>query len=158
MLDQLTDPQRRVLAQLQGDLPDGPEPYDEWAARAGLTTEEFLAVAQGLIEAGVVRKVCALVNHRRAGFLANAMCVWQVPAERVDEAGRRIAAFTEVTHCYRRPVCGAWPYALFCMVHAPTREQCEAVARRIAEAIEPTAWRILYSTRELKKRSVRLAP
>ena len=157
MLDQLTDIQRRVLGQLQGDLPDGPEPYDEVARRVGLSTDVFVSVAWRLVEMGVVRKVSALVNHRRAGFLANAMCVWDVPPHRVDEAGRIIAGFAEVTHCYRRPVSDAWPYALFCMVHGRTREQCEGVARRIAQAVQPAAWRILYSTRELKKRSARVA-
>jgi DNA-binding Lrp family transcriptional regulator len=156
MSQQLTERQRKVLSELQGDLPEGLQPYDVLAVRAGMPVDEFLAVSRELLASGYVRKVAALVNHRRAGFVANAMCVWQVPPDRVEEAGRTIASFDEVTHCYQRPVGEAWPYALFAMVHARTREECEQVARRIADAVEPTSYRILYSTRELKKRSLRL--
>ncbi len=157
MLHRLTETQRKVLGLLQGDLPDGPEPYDVLARGIGLPVEEFLTVARGLIQAGYLRKVSALINHYQAGFQANAMCVWDIAAERVDDAGETMASFDEVTHCYRRPVSEKWPYALFCMVHRRSREECEAIARRIAEAINPTDYHVIYSTRELKKRSIRLS-
>ncbi len=152
----LTKTEKKVLDALQGDLPDGGEPFDLCAERAGLAVEEFIQIARGLLRGGVLRKVCALVNHVQAGFQANAMCVWNVPAERVDEAGQLMAGFDEVTHCYRRQVSDEWPYALFSMVHGRSREQCAEVARRIARAVDPLDYRIIYSTRELKKRSLRL--
>jgi len=154
----LTENQRKVLDLLQGDLPDGPRPFDALAERAGIPPESFLQLARELIQAGYIRKVSALVNHYEAGFRANAMCVWHLPPERVDQAGETMAAFDEVTHCYRRPVSDEWPYPLFCMVHGRTREACEKVAARIAEAVNPTDYQIIYSTRELKKRSIRLPP
>lgn len=147
--------QKAVLAQLQGDLPDGPEPYDAMAKRAGLPVDEFLATARGLVESGVLRRVSALVNHIRAGFGASAMCVWEVPPERVAQAGRLMAAFDEVTHCYQRPTSPGWPYALYAMVHGRTREESASIARRIADAVRPVSYRLLFSVRELKKRSLR---
>ena len=83
------------------------------------------------------------------------MCVWQVPPERVTEAGRIMAGFDEVTHCYERPTSPEWPYALYTMVHGRTREESESIARRIADAVQPLSYRLLYSLRELKKRSLR---
>ena len=157
MPHRLTETQRKVLGLLQGDLPDGLEPYDVLARRIGLPVEEFLTVVRGLIQAGYLRKVSALINHYQAGFQANAMCVWDIPAERVDGAGETMASFDEVTHCYRRPVSEEWPYALFCMVHGRTRQECEQVAGRIAAAVGPTDYHIIYSTRELKKNSFRLS-
>jgi siroheme decarboxylase len=157
MTPALTPVQKRVLELLQGDLPDGPAPYDILAARAGMTADEFLREARALLAEGRLRKVCALLHHRVAGFHANAMCVWALPEARVDSAGEIMAGFAEVTHCYRRPVSERWPYALFCMIHGRTRESCESVAGRIAVAIHPTDYRLIYSTRELKKQSLRLS-
>jgi len=154
-VSQLTETQRTVLAALQGDLPEGPEPYDVLAGRAGMPVDEFLAVARELVEAGFLRRVSALVNHVQAGFRANAMCVWDVPPDRVEEAGRIMAGFDEVTHCYQRPVSPEWPYALYCMVHGRARDETTAVVHRIAEAVQPTDFQIIYSVRELKKRSLR---
>ena len=104
----LTDMQKNILQLLQDDLPEGPAPYDALAARAGVTVEQFLEVARTLIAEGRLRKVCGLLHHRAVGFEANAMCVWALPPERIDFAGQIIAAFPEVTHCYRRPVSERW--------------------------------------------------
>ena len=156
MLRELTETQKNVLRELQGDLPDSPEPYDVMAERVGISTEEFISVAEGLIQSGYLRKLCALVNHLQAGFSANAMCVWRVPPERVEEAGEAIAGFEEVTHCYSRPVSEEWAYAIFSMIHGRSKQECEQVARRIANAVNPLDYRMIYSTRELKKRSLRL--
>ena len=85
------------------------------------------------------------------------MCVWNIPADRVDDAGRVIAGFDEVTHCFRRPVSDMWPYAIFCMIHGRVREESGSVAQRIAEAVKPIDYRLLYSTVELKKCSAKLS-
>jgi DNA-binding Lrp family transcriptional regulator len=155
-IPRMTDTQRKVLGALQGDLPDDPEPYDILAQRLGMPVGEFLKVARGLVQAGCLRKVSALVNHLQAGFQANAMCVWKLAPERMDGAGETIAAFDEVTHCYQRPATDEWPYALFCMVHAGSRKACEDIARKIARVVNPIEYRVIYSTRELKKDSLRL--
>ena len=150
---ELTDTQEKVLDLLQGDLPDGLEPYDALAGRAGLPVETFLATARELIQCGCFRRISALVNHGQVGFPANALCVWQVPDGREDEAGRAMAAFTAVTHCYRRPVLGGWPYAIFCTIHGRKRAACEETARQIADRVDPISYRVIFGAHELKKRS-----
>ena len=153
---ELTGTQEKVLDLLQGDLPDGLEPYDALAERAGLPVETFLAAARELIQSGCLRRMSALVNHGQVGFPANALCVWQVPDGRADEAGRAIASFTAVTHCYRRPVSADWPYAIFSAIHGRKRAACEETARAIAEKVDPTAYRVIFGVRELKKGNRRL--
>ncbi len=152
----LTETQEKVLDLLQGDLPDGLQPYDALAERAGLPVETFLATAKELLQCGYVRRISALVNHSQIGFRANAMCVWQVPAGHEDEAGRAIAGFTAVTHCYRRPVSDDWPYAIFSTIHGRNRAACEETARQIADRVDPIAHLVIFTERELKKGSRRL--
>jgi len=153
---ELTATQEKVLDLLQGDIPDGLEPYDALAARAGLPVETFLATAGELIQCGCFRRISALINHGQVGFRANALCVWQVPAGREDEAGRAIAGFMAVTHCYRRPVSDEWPYAIFSTIHGRNRAACEETARQIAEKVDPIAYRVICRVCELKKGSLRL--
>jgi DNA-binding Lrp family transcriptional regulator/thiosulfate reductase cytochrome b subunit len=152
----LTETQEKVLDLLQGDLPDGLEPYDALAERAGLPVETFLATARELIQCGCFRRISALVNHGQLGFRANALCVWQVPVGHEDEAGRAIAGFSAVTHCYRRPVSDDWPYAIFSTIHGPNRAACEETARQIAEKVDPIAHCVIFTVRELKKGTRRL--
>ena len=152
----LTETQEKVLDLLQGDLPDGLEPYDALAERAGLPVETFLATAKELLQCGCFRRISALVNHGQIGFRANAMCVWQVPVGHEDEAGRAIAGFAAVTHCYRRPISDDWPFAIFSTIHGRNRAACEEIARQIADKVDPIAHLVIFTERELKKGSRRL--
>src|SRR3972149_1292430 len=81
-----------------------------------------------------MRRLAGLLTHRRAGFGANAMAVWALPASRGGAAGRPRAGLAAVPHCYERPTFPDWPYALFSMVHGRTREACEATIAAIAGA------------------------
>lgn len=145
---------RRLIAVMQGDVPMVERPFAEVGRQAGLTEDDVLRRLARFREAGWMRRVAATLYHRRAGFTANAMSVWQVPADRADEAGAAMAAFAEVSHCYRRPTSPDWPYSLYAMIHGRTPEDCRRVAEAMAEAVHPEAYDLLFSTREFKKTSM----
>jgi hypothetical protein len=82
------------------------------------------------------------------------MAVWKVPEEELDDLGPRMAAFSAVSHCYRRPTYPDWPYSIFTMVHARSKEACEEAIAAIAEdtgITDPDRRAVLYSTYEFKK-------
>ena len=84
-------------------------------------------------ERGLLRRVAAILYHRRAGFSANGMGVWKVPDEQILEIGRRMAAVRGISHCYQRPTYEDWPYSVFTMAHGRSKEECDAVLDAIAE-------------------------
>ena len=102
-----------------------------------------------------MRRFSAVLHHRKAGFKANAMAVWNVPPERSEEVGRIMASSPWVTHCYERPTFPDWPYSHFSMVHATTKKECQAAVKEISESTGITDYKLLYSTREYKKTRVR---
>jgi len=149
-----TPEDRRLIEILQRDLPAAPRPFDPWAEEAGMTTAELLAAAERFVERAYMRRFAAVLNHRRAGFGANGMAVWRVPEDELEEVGPRMAAFKAVSHCYRRPTYPDWPYSIFTMVHARSKEACEQAIAAIAEETgitEPDRRAVLYSTYEFKK-------
>ncbi len=146
---------KRFIRELQKDIEVVSEPFDEPAKRLGVSVEEYLARAKYYESIGVMRRFAAILRHRNAGFIANGMIVWIVPEARVDEVGTLLASFPQVTHCYRRPTYPDWPYNLYSMVHARSREVCEGIAREFASRIGIDEYRILFSTREFKKERVR---
>lgn len=139
---------------LQRDMPIVGRPFAEGARSLGLTEEELLDRARALLEEGVMRRFAAVLRHKGAGFLANGMACWVVPEARIDEVGRMLAASPRVSHCYRRPTSPDWPYALFSMVHARSRRQCEAIVADLSRQTEISDYLILYSTKEYKKQRV----
>jgi DNA-binding Lrp family transcriptional regulator len=152
----LTDFERDIVLVMQGDLTLVERPFQGMAAQLGVTEQRLLAAARALDQRGVMRRFSAVLKHRRAGFTANGMGCWELPEERIPEAGQAAAAFAAVSHCYQRPAYPPeWPYNLFTMVHGRTREEVEEIVSRIRGEIDPLQHTILYSQKEYKKERVR---
>jgi DNA-binding Lrp family transcriptional regulator len=143
---------KAVVRATQGDLPVQREPYVAAAAELGITQEKLLDHLAGMQERNLLRRVAAILFHRRAGFSANGMGVWQVPEDRIAEVGPRMAAFRGISHCYQRPTYPDWPYALFTMAHGRSKEECDGILDAIEAEIDCIEGRsTLYSSTEFKK-------
>jgi DNA-binding Lrp family transcriptional regulator len=142
---------RQVVRATQGDMPVVPEPYAPAAAELGVPQAELLAHLEGMRERRLLRRVAAILFHRRAGFSANGMGVWRVPDERIGELGPRMASFRGISHCYQRPTYEDWPYSVFTMAHGRSKEECDAILDAIADDTGIEDRSTLYSSTEFKK-------
>jgi DNA-binding Lrp family transcriptional regulator len=140
-----------VIRALQGDMPVCPEPYARAAAEVGMAEGEFLAHLARMQERGLLRRVAAILYHRRAGFSANGMGVWQVPEEQITQIGKQMASVRGISHCYQRPTYEDWPYSVFTMAHGRSKEECDAILDAIAEQTGICERATLYSSTEFKK-------
>ncbi len=140
-----------VIRATQGDMPVVAEPYAPAAERLGMDVERLLEHMQGMHERGLLRRVAAILYHRRAGFSANGMGVWKVPQQQIGELGPRMASFRGVSHCYERPTYEDWPYSVFTMAHGRSKDECDAVLDAIAEQTGIHERATLYSSTEFKK-------
>jgi DNA-binding Lrp family transcriptional regulator len=140
-----------VIRALQGDMPVIEEPYAPAAAALGVSQRRLLEHLAGMQERGLLRRVAAILYHRRAGFSANGMGVWKVPDERILEVGARMAAVRGISHCYQRPTYEDWPYSVFTMAHGRSKQECDAVLEAIARQTGIEERATLYSSTEFKK-------
>lgn len=144
-----------IICKVQGDIPIVPEPYKQMAEELGISQEELLDKISKFSKSGIMRRFGAILNHRNAGYKANAMVVWNVPEKKVKEATDIMITFQEVSHCYKRPTSVRWPYNIFTMIHGDTRNRCEEVIEKISNLININDYNILYSVHEFKKVSMR---
>ena len=143
---------RAVIRATQGDLPLRTRPYAPAAAALRVSEEQLLEHMRGMVERGLLRRVAAILFHRRAGFSANGMGVWQVPADRIADVGPRMAAFRGISHCYERPTYADWPFQIFTMAHGRSKAQCDAILDAIERDVGCVEQRAtLYSSTEFKK-------
>jgi len=142
-----------VIRTLQGPMKPVERPYDEAADELGMSTAELLDHLGGMVERKLLRRVAAILFHRRAGFSANGMGVWKVPEDEIMEVGGRMASFRGISHCYQRPTYADWPYSVFTMAHGRSKEECDAILDSIAEecGMGPDDRATLYSSTEYKK-------
>ena len=152
---EITERDKEFIRELQKDLPTIPEPFKELADNLGITTKELFAKAKEYENIGVMRRYAAILRHRDAGFTANGMVVWHVPEDKIDNVGAKLAAFPQVSHCYRRPVYPDWRFNLFSMIHARTLQAAEKMAVEMSETIGVKDYQILFSSREFKKERVK---
>ncbi|MDX6584060.1 MAG: siroheme decarboxylase [Solirubrobacterales bacterium] len=142
-----------VIRALQGPMEVVDRPYDEAAAEAEMTTDELLGHLQAMVERKILRRVAAILYHRRAGFSANGMGVWKVPDEKILDVGTRMSAVRGISHCYERPTYADWPYSVFTMAHGRSKEECDAILQSIADEhdLHGPDRATLYSSTEFKK-------
>lgn len=150
----------RIVRATQAGLALVAEPYRAIADAVGLPQEEVLARLRAMLEDGRIRRIGAVPNHYALGYTANAMTVWDVADDAVDELGARVGALAFVSHCYRRARrLPHWRYNLFAMVHgrsrADTAGSIAAIRNLLSRALRASD--VLYSTRILKKTGLRLA-
>jgi len=142
-----------VIRALQGPMEVRPDAYAPAAQELGIPVARMLEHLEGMIERKLLRRVAAILFHRRAGFSANGMGVWKVPEDQIMELGPRMAAVRGVSHCYRRPTYPDWPYSVFTMAHGRSKEECDAVLDGVGAVcgLGGDDRSTLYSSTEFKK-------
>ena len=148
---ELTPLHVKVIQKAQYDTPVVSEPFRGIIEALEIDYDTFFATLQELQDSGVMRRFATILNHRKAGFNANAMVVWDVDEQEGESIGKNAAAFSAVSHCYLRPKYANWPYNLFTMVHGKTTEQTDAIIEEMAKEIPAKKHKKLYSSREFKK-------
>lgn len=150
---------RRLLAALEHGLALVHRPYLDLAERTGIDENAVLSRIARLIAAGIITRFGFIVRHRRLGYNANAMCVWNLGDGDVDSVGELFARQDYVTLCYRRPRrLPDWPYNLFCMIHGRDRETVMRQVGLLGALGGPAAHNptVLFSRRCFMQRGTRL--
>ncbi len=147
----LSELDRKIINNFPQDLPLVQKPFDLISAQLSLEVNELLAQCRSLQQRGIMRRFGASISHYKVGFSANAMACWKVPLALIEVAGKKIATFSKVSHCYQRQPTPSWHYNLFAMLHSYSKEDCQEVTKQISEQIGINEYELLFSLREFKK-------
>jgi DNA-binding Lrp family transcriptional regulator len=142
----------KLIKYLQEDINLVLQPFDKIVKQLNISYEQLQQEVKKLQDGGYLRRFASILYHKNAGFNANAMVVWELD-ENTDQiqAGQKVAQFSKVSHCYLRPTYPNWPYSLFSMIHAKTKQEVDEVVNDIIQEINPKSYKYLYSTKEFKK-------
>ena len=151
---ELDENQKRILSKLQDELDVIAEPFDFLCSEV-LERQEVLRIIAELIDKGVIRRIAAVLDHRKLGFVANVLFACKVPQDKIVEAGKRLARFGIVSHCYERKTFRDWPYNLFAMMHGRSMGEIQHVINKFVEAEKIDSFELLPTAAELKKRPVK---
>ena len=145
---------KQVLSGLQQGIDVVSRPFDG-LGDAGAAHASPVSLLVELNALGVLRRIAAVVNHHKLGYTTNVLFAVEAPPASVVEAGRSLARFRAVSHCYERKTFEGWPYNLFAMLHARSPAQIERTVREFAAAADVRSYCLLPTVAELKKQPVR---
>ncbi len=146
---------RMIINELQQDLALVSTPFARMSERLEMNEDDFLSQSQSLITRGIIRRYGAAINHRKAGYAANAMTCWHAPADKVEEIGTKLASLRQVSHCYERKTNPLWRYNIFAMIHSNSKVACQEIAEKVCAETGLTDYTLLLSTTEYKKTRIR---
>lgn len=141
---ELTADQRQALRLLQEDI----------ALTQSPLSPDLLKIAQELSDKGVIRRIAAVLDHRKLGYTVNVMLATVVEKARMDAAGKAMASRAAVSHCYQRKTFAGWPYNMFAMIHAGRMEDVQRFIDELAEEYRICDYALLPTVREFKKKPV----
>lgn len=145
---------KKIIKRLQEDIPLTTHPYKDMAKELDMDEDELISRIKKYSETGILKRISAILDHRQVGFKANAMVVWKVNSEDVNFIGKYMTSIPEVSHCYERISYSFWDYNLYTMIHEKNIEKCNKIIQHISDTTGITDYKVLYSTRELKKTSM----
>ncbi len=151
----LTEKDYQLIASIQDGLPLVSHPYAEIGRQLGMGEGEVICRIGEMHKKGIIKRMGVVVRHRELGYTANAMVVWDVPDERLDEVGSMLGSQHGITLCYQRPRrLPEWPYNLFCMIHGLSRSAVLAsIEQMVSELkLEEINYQVLFSGRRFKQR------
>jgi DNA-binding Lrp family transcriptional regulator len=151
----LSDIDKSIVRQLQGDIPIVEDPFKVLSAELNISEEEYLEITKNLLNNCIIRRFGVVLNHQKVGFSFNPMCVWIIPEDKIQELGLLMASVKEVSHCYHRPTFEGWNYNVFTMIHGKSQEECEEIVSRLSDLTGINDFKLIYSMKELKKSSMK---
>ena len=151
-MEKLTVEEIKVARLIQLDISLAARPFGQIGRACDLSEEEVLNIIRHLLQKGYIRRFGAILRHQKAGYTKNALIIWAVPPDQIENAGKILAAFPFISHLYERNPAFQGKYNLFTMLHAQN-DNITAIMDQMAAAINNRDFLILESLQEYKKTS-----
>jgi siroheme decarboxylase len=117
---------KKILRAIQEGFPLTETPFADVGRRLGLSESEVISRIAALKEAGVIRRIGAVLDARSLG-IATVLCAARVDRGRIEDAAAAVGSFRQVTHNYERD----GDYNLWFTVWANDEEELDRTIRAI---------------------------
>lgn len=152
---ELSSFEKEILRKLQVEFPLDPDPWKILSEHCRVNPDELVKMISDWKREGIIKRIAAFIRHRNVGYTANGMVCFNVPEQNINESGKIVSQYQEVSHCYQRQAFREWPYNLYAMVHCKEQADCNTIISNIANKIDCKDYQVLYSIKELKKERIR---
>jgi DNA-binding Lrp family transcriptional regulator len=150
----LTGNQGFILQKLQEGLDIVTLPFDILQCE-DIDRQTVFKTIEALLNKNVIRRIAAIVDHRKLGFMANLMFCCRIAPEQIKKSGEKLAKLPIVSHCYQRKTFQGWPYNLYAMMHAGSMGQIQHMIEKFVKDCQISDYELLPTQTEFKKEPVK---
>ena len=147
-----------MIRQLQEPFPLTDEPFRKIALDLGITEAQAVERIKALSKRGCLKRIGSFSKSAAVPSSPRALVVWQIPEEKLERIGSEITGSKEVLYADRRPAFSEFPYSLYTVVRGGAPDELESVILRMQDRIGKWPYRVLITTRELKKEPIKYFP
>ncbi|MDP1854043.1 MAG: Lrp/AsnC family transcriptional regulator [Candidatus Omnitrophota bacterium] len=126
--EKLTLLDRQILNRLQEDIPLEAWPWQKIARELNIKEAAFLKRVDFLKKKGIIRRIAATFNPKKAGSVSTLVAVNASPLK-ADIIAKRINAFSEVTHNYLRDN----EYNIWFTIVAQSKERIAQIIKKLKQ-------------------------
>jgi DNA-binding Lrp family transcriptional regulator len=155
-LDNLDNLDLKILYAMAEDMELSLEPYKTIGESIGIDEKEVITRVERLQERGIIKRIAPILYHQKTIFQYNALTIWSVEEERVEEIAEFLMSFKHISHVYEREMCEEWPYNLYGMLHGKKPEEIDQVVSQVVGLTGAIPYKVIYTTKEWKKTSPNL--
>ena len=145
---------KRLIKELQGNIPLGEDPYKALGSMLGIQEEEVVERLVKMKANGQLKRIGVILRHQQSGYNWNAMIVFKVEKHLIEKLGNKLSQSSLISHCYERRPNERWPYNLYAMIHGKEKGEIENFVYKFNKTYGIKIYDILYSQEELKKTSM----
>jgi glutamate-1-semialdehyde 2,1-aminomutase len=153
----LTKDEMAILEDIsENGLSVSKRPFLESARRLGIPEATLVNRINGLKVRGVIKDLRGVLDHKKAGYTANALVAWRAGSEASRGALiKTLVASKMVSHCYEREPDKGFDYDIFTMIHAKEKASIEKFVKTVASEFG-ARHETLFTEKELKREKMDL--
>ncbi|MCP4176521.1 MAG: Lrp/AsnC family transcriptional regulator [bacterium] len=138
------------------NIPITERPFTKLSNILNIPKETVLEKINSWKKKYVLKRISIIPYHYKIGYKSNAMCVWKIDKDDVEEIGKVLSGRKEITHLYERTAYPEFPYNIYAMVHGNSHKVTTEIFHNISNELLLNNGTILFSTKEIKKTSLEL--
>ncbi len=147
---------RDIIVHLSKDIALTKNIYKDMAKIFDISEEELIDRLKKLNEIGHLKRISPIMVHQKSGYDSNAMVVWKIEKNKIEDFIEVIKKINSISHVYERQVCSNWSYNLYTMIHGKNKEEVDNIINYLSNKMKINSFRVLYTLKEFKKTSPNL--
>lgn len=140
----------RLIEAICDNFPLESKPFAGISRKLGISKNYIVRKIEQFKKKGIIKRFKILFHKEVANQSISCLVAWNIPARLIEEVGRKMSEFNEVSWCRHNPKLPDFPYNLYTQIYGESREEIINIVRKISSQIAINHHKMLWTEKEYK--------